>query len=93
METLLDVWMTEWERYSIDPWFLFIGLAVAAVFAYRDWQRTLLVLWSVVYLWSMVTILSPNKLDMGEGFIVVWVCGYGLLGFFFLGFLIYNNLK
>ena len=90
METLLNIWQAEWDRYAIEPIYLFVILAVVAIGLYRNWNKTLLILWSVVYLWTMVVAL---KVDLSGGFTVVWLCAYGFLGFMFLGFLFYSNLK
>lgn len=93
MDQLLNVWEHAWASYHIEPVYLYVILAVAAICAYRDWQKTLLVLWIVVYAWTMTIALAPGRLDLEAGFLVVWVCGYGLMGFFFLGYLFYANLK
>jgi len=93
MRQLFNLWMSEWNRYGIDPWVLAIAVVIVAMLAYRDRYKTLLGVWAVVYLWTMFTVLVPGKVDLEEGFLVVWVCGYGLVGFFFLGFLFYQNLK
>ena len=93
MDTLMDLWQSTWNGYAIDPIYIYLAVAVAAVLAYRDWQRTLLVVWVVVYAWSMGVALTSPRIDLSEGFLVVWVAGYGLFGFFMLGFLFYSNLK
>ena len=93
MDPLMEVWKLEWASYNLEPMFLYAFLAIAAVCAYRDRQKTLLVIWVVVYAWSMTIALAPGQLDLQAGFLVIWMCGYGLLGFFFLGYLFYANLK
>lgn len=92
MEVLLAVWEEAWLGYGIDEIYVYLALIIAAFAAYRDWAKTLMVSWILVYLWTMITLLSSD-LDLQAGFNVVWVCGYGLLGFVFLAFCYYTNLK
>ena len=92
MDVLLAVWEEEWLRYGIDQIYVGVAFVIVAFSAYRNWAKTLMVSWVLVYLWTMVTLLSSD-LDMQEGMNVVWVCGYGLLGFIFLAFCYYMNLR
>jgi hypothetical protein len=93
MDVLFDSWKYAWEQYEIGSTTVFIAFLIIAALAYRDWSKTLLGVWGVVYLWTMTVLLTDTALELGEGFVIVWVCGYGLLGFFALGFLFYYSLK
>jgi hypothetical protein len=93
MEEIIEVLSDTWQGYGISDSVLYIGLLAAAICAYVDWQKTCLAAWGLFYLWSMFAILSDGAIIMEEGFNAIWVCGYGLLGFFLLGILIYTNLK
>lgn len=93
MQPLIDSWEFAWNSYEIGSTTVFVVVAVLAILAYRDWPKTLLGVWGVVYLWSMSVLLTDEALEMSEDFTIVFVCGYGLLGFFALGFLFYYTLK
>jgi len=91
MDVLFDVWTEAWKGYGLDGLYLYVAAAAVAVCAYYNWQRTLLVTWSIVYIWTMAVLLSSD-VDLQEGFTVVYVCAYGLVGFLFLGYCFYQNL-
>lgn len=95
MEPIMDAWKSAWQGYGISNYALLVASLVAAVSAYRNWQKTLLVVWILVYVWTMTILLGGGGagFDMQEGMNALWVCCYGLFGFLFLAFLIYTNLK
>ncbi|MCK6495182.1 MAG: hypothetical protein KJ050_02680 [Candidatus Omnitrophica bacterium] len=93
MQDLIDAWKTAWSGYGVSDYALFFGIGIALVCAYRNWQKTFLITWVVVYGWSMIVLLSGQYIDINAGMLALWVCTYGLLGFLFLSFLIYTNLK
>lgn len=93
MQDLIDAWKTAWSGYGLSDYTLFLAIGVAGVCAYRNWQKTCLISWIVVYSWTMVVLLSGQHIDINAGMMALWVSSYGLLGFLFLSFLIYTNLK
>jgi hypothetical protein len=93
MDQIINAWGDAWQGYGISEYLLYLFLGVAAALAYRNWQRTLLVVWLAFYSWSMAVILSSDSLDMESGMTALWVCFYGLVGFILLGFMIYINLR
>ena len=93
MDELIEAWKTAWQGYGLSDYPLLLAILVAAVCAYRNWQKTALVAWLIVYAWTMVVLVSGQYIDMNAGMLALWVCTYGLFGFFLLGFLIYTNLK
>jgi len=93
MEPLIETLKTEWATYGIPDIFTVATAIIVAVFGYRNWQRTGLAVWVIFYGWTMAVFLSSDTLDLYEGMNSVFVCTYGLGGFFVMGYFIYENLK
>lgn len=93
MQDLYNFWISEWQKYDVDPWYTAIAMLVIVVAGYRDLGKTMIVVWSVVYGWTLVVTLQSEAFNLNAGFNVVWFAGYALCGFFLLGVLIYQNLK
>ncbi len=93
MNDLVEAWKEAWKGYGISDYSVIIALVIAAVCFYRNWQKTALILWLLIYSWSMTVLLSGQYIDINAGMIALWVCTYGLFGFLLLGVFIYYNLK
>ncbi len=93
MNDLVEAWKAAWLSYEIPDYSLIIAIIILALCAYRNWQRTILIVWLCFYGWTMTVLLSGQYIDINAGMLALWVCTYGLFGFLFLGLLIYQNLK
>lgn len=93
MNELIEAWKQAWLGYGVNDNYLIVAAVIAAVCAYRNWQKTILIAWLLFYGWTMTVLLSGQYIDINAGMIALWVCTYGLFGFLLLGMLIYTNLK
>jgi len=93
MREIFDLLESTWASYEIGETYIFLAVLLLVFLLWRNWQKTSLGIWAVLYSWTMWVLLSSPGYDLQEGFNAVWVCTFGLLGFIALGGLIYQVLK